>query len=212
WVSGSTSARLNGLYYSAPLSDLTGLTLRGSDDDNEKFVIDGSLNLGITVDGRGGNDSLQVNDQSVTGVGISYDVEGNNVTRTASGFILLPNGQLATIAQNLSISTSGIQAMDIRGSTSVGSTYEVLDKIGSMALTLTGGDKNDIFVLGKYLDSLSSIDPDSPKLLSVNGGAGADQLILDDTFNEHGRDYLSNALYLVKTNTISRTNLVTEPE
>lgn len=87
-VFGSSDWGLNGEYYRAPISGPGGrilsLTLRGGDDD-ETFEIEGDLGLGsVTIDGRGGDDTLELdnalrNQWRVTGTNAGT-VSTNKVT------------------------------------------------------------------------------------------------------------------------------------
>src|SRR5262249_47606623 len=87
-VAGSGDPRFNGEYFRAPVSGPGGkilsLTIRGG-PDNETFQIDGNLGLGsVTIDGRGGNDTLFLNNSlpnnwTVTGPGAGV-VGTNNIS------------------------------------------------------------------------------------------------------------------------------------
>ena len=56
--SGSADNKYNGEYYRQPLSKITGLTIRGS-NDNETFVIPNDIVLAIDIEGGGGSDTLR---------------------------------------------------------------------------------------------------------------------------------------------------------
>jgi hypothetical protein len=59
WVEAPNSPTYSGRYYSAPIANISSLTIRGT-DDNETIRVVG--NLGITrinVAGRGGDDTLE---------------------------------------------------------------------------------------------------------------------------------------------------------
>lgn len=201
-VGGSADSRMNGVYYSAPLSEIKSLTLRGS-DDNETFVVDGSLNMGITIDGRGGSNAVQVLDQSAAGMWNNYLVNSSGMQRTAGSFILFPNGKSTTFNQILNVSVANVSALDIRGSTVLGSNYDVGNlPYSTSSLSITAGGKDDAFHLGPTLDHLSTSRGHAR--LTVNGGGGAaDQLVLDDTKNAE-QDFFGNPSFTINATTISR--------
>ncbi|MFM7151724.1 MAG: hypothetical protein ACKO23_18000, partial [Gemmataceae bacterium] len=75
-VSGSADSRFNGEYFRGEASLITGLTLRGS-DDNETFVMDGDLQgLPVEVIGGGGKDTLQ--DAETRPVDRTWTLSGSN--------------------------------------------------------------------------------------------------------------------------------------
>jgi hypothetical protein len=71
-VNNSSAGTFAGIYYTAPLTEILSLTLRGS-GDNETFRIEGDLNLNMTVAGRGGTDTLQMLNTTAT-----YTPDGTN--------------------------------------------------------------------------------------------------------------------------------------
>ena len=62
-VAGSARSAINGEYYRGKIDTLSGLTLRGS-DDNERFQIDPGIGLPITVTGGAGGNSIASLDAS----------------------------------------------------------------------------------------------------------------------------------------------------
>ncbi len=94
-VYGSSDMRLNGDYYRAPVfgpgGRILSLTLRGSDDD-ETFLIDKNLGIpSITIDGRGGNDTLIVENQSQSQWKITGKNSGTVSTTSAITFTNIEN-------------------------------------------------------------------------------------------------------------------------
>ena len=77
-VRGSANPKLNGDYFRGKASSLTGLTIRGS-GDNEHFVIDPALGVPVTVAGGAGSSSLETGGQAVT-----WNVTGVNTGNVAS--------------------------------------------------------------------------------------------------------------------------------
>ncbi|MFO0845934.1 MAG: calcium-binding protein [Gemmataceae bacterium] len=125
-VFGSSDWGLNGEYYRAPLNGPGGrilsLTLRGGDDD-ETFEIDGDLGLNsVTVDGRGGEDTLEL-DNSLRNLWKVTGPNAGTVSTNKVAFQAVEHLRGGTGQDTVSFASGG----QVTGSVSGGGGYDDLD-------------------------------------------------------------------------------------
>ena len=167
--------------------------------DNDVFIIDdngeelgGTVNhllVAISVDGRGGNDTIVLNDESET-IATNLKVVGGTVGTSATDNLFAPDVGLSyTDVEDLQIFTgSGDDHVTFAsthgGSTSV-NTGRGSDTILVSALdgptSVTTGDDDDAIRVSSDFQTLSDING----TLTVNGGSSTtgDVLVLDDSGN-----------------------------
>jgi hypothetical protein len=126
------------------------------------------------------NDAIVVNDSAAAFTG-AYSVTGNSVTRAGFG------GLVYNTADGINLGLPG--RLTVRGA-NAGNVYNVTGT--SVPTTLQGGAGNDTFNLGtSKLDALVG-------RVSVNGGAGADSVILND------KAATANTTYLIAADSVTR--------
>jgi hypothetical protein len=155
-VTDDTDHSLSGVYFNGPAANINGLTLRGA-AGNETFVIQSNLGIpNITVDGRGGDNELKIDDSRTTTNSIRYSISDTAVSASIIGS-----------ATNLwTVNYVGINdGLEVDGSRAY-NQFSVSTTPGGPTTLNTGIGPNDTTVL----------TTNGP--LSINGQSGIDTVAL----------------------------------
>jgi hypothetical protein len=163
-VTDPNCPQLSGTYFTGRVSTISSLTLRGGAGD-DTFIIQGDLGIRtITVDGRGGNNALVIQDDANTTNNIRYTVSN---TAVSAGLVHSP-GTLCTV------NYAGINAgLDVNGSQGY-NQFLVTNTPPCLTTLNTGTGPNDSKVLATTGD------------LDINGQNGIDIVRIGNAGNVQG--------------------------
>jgi hypothetical protein len=199
-VNDATDRSLSGVYFSGLAANINGLTLRGA-AGNETFVIQGNLGIAnIVVDGRGGDNKLQVDDSTTTTNSIRYAVSDTAVAASmiGSGTTLWT---VNYVGINAGLEVDGSQAYNqFAVSATTGGTTTLKTGIGPNDTTVltTGGP---LIVVGQGgIDTVALGNPTSGAQelrgpVSVSNTRGLTSLSINDAADPAAR----NAVVLTPT-------------
>src|SRR5262249_24271971 len=151
-------------------------TVRGSDGNDTIVVRLDALGAPATIDGGSGSNTLNVADPTLPSAVPTYTLTGSSLSRTL-GTTATPVLKYRSIGK-VTVNTSN------RGShINVEST--------SAATTVTSGIGDDSFNVSAQAQSLNNLVG-----LSLDGGLGANSLVINDQHNPYGPDFLDHQ-YLI---------------
>ncbi len=139
-VTDTANTLLTGTYWRGLKSQLRSLTIRGTEFGDDTIIVDGNLGIPVVVEGRGGANSLTINDTVSNVINRRYSIAGDATTMKNTVIFEIP-GRDITFA---SIQTFELKASDFRASAYltplVGVTnLKVIGGIGeSNAFTIAG--------------------------------------------------------------------------
>lgn len=174
-------------------TDLEDLKILGHATSGDTFTIgDPNHSVGaaptiVTVDGRGGADSLVIDDRIQTQVGyrdvLSFTVTDNRVQRDRV-FGKPPFLTTETVIMNY----SNVASVQILGSGN-GTAFNVLSTLTGTPVSIQGGADVDIFRVGDAAHPLDGIR----STLTLDGKGSEDTLFLDDSATAVFQDYYLDA-------------------
>jgi hypothetical protein len=149
----------------------------------DTFPQDANSQVSLTVNGQGGNDTLNFNDQASTSFTYKYTTTATSMVRTIPA---IPQARY-------SYDFSNITNLNVNGGS--GSHFVVLGTPGPT--TLTGGAGTDQFDVGSSTNTLDPIQG----LLTLNGGPGTNTL----NVNDQGAPLDSTRAFLITPTGFTRT-------
>lgn len=157
---GSILVNLDGVTESFPFNSVNAISITGGNGDDQ-LTVEQAVLVPISFDGGGGNDTLTVNDS-----------QGN-------GTITLNTGSVTTSGNQAVF--SNVESLIVAGNFGF-DTFNVLGSTPGTAVTLSGGDGNDLFNLGNGTAAAQILGS-----LTIDGGPGTDSVYFDDHSPLRGR-------------------------
>jgi Ca2+-binding RTX toxin-like protein len=158
-------------------SDFAPLTLVGGAGNDLFQVTPTNRNLdgiedGLSIDGKGGNDSAILSDQAYASNG-TYTVTSTQVTRTVNDVIFITKTTPAS--SQATVNYAGLESLTLNGG-SGSDAYNVESTAATTPVTINAGANADTFQLSPTANDLTTI----AGKVTVNGGGGSDLLDVDD--------------------------------
>ena len=200
-----TSSEVSGLspqpiYFDSSVKSLTTYGGSGADTYSITSTYAGTSTAVWT---GGGNDAITVGNGNLNSIAGPLNVLGNTGTDT-----LVVNDSLRTTAAAYAITATtitrsgfggltyqGIDALTLKGTATVGSTYAITGTAAICPVTIVAGSGNDTFTVGT--PTLNNI----LGALAINGGGGTDSWLADDSGQTTGRTYTLTNTSLTRSGT-----------